>query len=63
VQRQQGREQPGAWRRQPVVRTLILLDDAGAHKIPQALAQHAGRHPFATRLQGAKAQALPAQFP
>jgi len=63
VQRQQGGEQSGAGRRQAVARTFILIDDAGAPEIPQALAEHAGRHPCAARLQGAKAQTLLAQLP
>jgi hypothetical protein len=63
VQGQQGREQSRAWRRQPVIRALILLDNAGAPEIPQALAEHAGGHRFTARLQGPKAQTFVAQFP
>jgi len=63
VQWQQRCEQSRARRRQPVIRAFIPLHNAGAREIAQALAEHAGRHPPAALLQGAKAQALAAQLP
>src|ERR1039458_4768139 len=62
MQRQQRGEQARARRRKPVVSAFILLDDAGAPEIAQALAEHAGRHPPAARLQSAKTQTLLAQL-